>query len=103
MKPRRFRNVDGNIFDLQSTLDVLETNLTGKRKAILIECPMCHRPTVAIYPNKLGSQSCKCSYCLQRFQLLMFASGKYRIKTNVGVLEVDGNKRTWLQSKYKMS
>ncbi len=96
----RFSIRDNNLYDLKSTLSVLEHELFGTEKAVLVKCPMCNNITLAIRPKR-RLQTSKCSYCSSTMKVLILADGVYRIKTPTGVLEVAGNKRTWIQSIFK--
>lgn len=82
-------------FELKSVLESLTRELVGAEKPIFVECPLCNnKASVAILRSK-SLQNAKCRYCSAEMKFKIMLNGAYKVRSDLGLEYVVGEKRTF--------
>ena len=87
---------DGVGFDFKNVLQTLTTQLTGNRKFLLVKCHVCDSKASLRLELRKVIQTLECTWCHSRQKVRMLAGGKYKVKSQLGIEMVNGNKRYWI-------
>lgn len=88
---------DGVGFDFKNVLQTLQMQLMGDRKFLLVRCHVCDsNASVRMELNRV-LQRLECTWCGAPQKIRMLSSGKYKIKSQMGIEMVNGEKRHWIE------
>ena len=84
---------DGVRFELKNTLENLEREMIGVDRAVFVACPICLSNASTPIMPKRPLQTVKCRNCGNELKFRIMASGKYKVRSEIGLEYVVGNER----------
>lgn len=92
---------DGVRYELQNTLDNLTREMIGVEKAIFVACPVClSNASTPILPKR-RLQTVKCRNCGNDLTFKIMSSGKYKVRSEIGLEYVVDTERTLREDAFK--
>lgn len=88
---------DGVGFDFKNVLQTLHYELTGQGKALLVKCHLCESNASVRLNIQKKLQTLNCTWCKARMKIRILATGKYKIKSQMGIEMVNGEHRYWIE------
>lgn len=92
---------DGVRYELQNVLDNLTREMIGTERAVFVGCPICEqKASVPIMPKR-KLQTVVCRHCYSELKFLIQMSGKYKVRSEIGLEYVIGEERTLKENAFK--
>ena len=87
---------DGVGFDFTNTLQTLTKQLVGEGKFLLVPCQGCESQASVRLNVKKVLQTLACTWCKHPMKIRILPGGIYKIKSAMGIEEVNGEERRWI-------
>ena len=91
----------GHINDAIANLAMNNSKFFKQGSGILVACPVCGHVATVLLNTKKKHQTTNCRNCKTYLAVHLKPSGIYKIKSDLGVEEVNGENRRWITRHFK--